>query len=738
MTTDKELLRKYAYDRSESAFTELVGRHVGMVYAAALRETHGDVALAQDISQGVFTELAKNAARLCAHPAPAGWLYTCVRGMAANARRAEARRRRREQEAHNMNQLVSPASPEAVWRQIQPVLDDAMHELNESERAAVVLRFFENRTHQEVGLALGWSESAARKRVDRAIEKLRGALGRRGITSVASGLSAALALGAVASPPSGLAASIAAGALSSASSTASSPLTLLKLATMTKLQIAITGALIIGGAATLLIVQSGSQTRQRKQAAAPAPIAQDPRPSSGATSALWRRVSAMDDARAAARAASVAEQAWLADLRKALFAPADKANSRILDDPAHKLLSAIPAGQRAPALGLIIEALHDPNQQVCFRAVWLVPLLGPQGDAAHPALCDLIRYKSNDWPDVAGAALVADAQVRSESDVIPELVTASMAGGDKSRQVFAMELPLVKSQIKDSDAVFATALQPFLYSPDASTRLAAAQALAQLSGPKDRAVVSELTASLATGGGSPAEVDGLRASLGALWKMGPEARDATPALLELAKQRPELADGVNMVLKVIMPDALKGVGVPTPLQPLESPAGAVQQNLASGAWTMQQAIQALSSPEWTLPTARALADFGAGAAEALPALRQAFDRAAETNLPAAYVIGSTIERLDPRAPKPLLLVPDILPALEAVQAEIQRAGNPEWTQALQDLPQRVPIGIAVRHQDVRNLAAEFARIDPKLRTIFESKLLDMDAKFAAILKTDSK
>src|SRR6266566_8105179 len=119
--SDAELLRSYVQDRSESAFTELVQRHIDLVYSAVLRAVHGDAFLAEDVTQAVFAELARKASSLVRHPALAGWLYTCVRQMAANVRRAEDRRQRREQEAHAMNELLSSDPSEAVWRQGQPV-----------------------------------------------------------------------------------------------------------------------------------------------------------------------------------------------------------------------------------------------------------------------------------------------------------------------------------------------------------------------------------------------------------------------------------------------------------------------------------------------------------------------------------------------------------------------------------------------------------------------------------------
>jgi hypothetical protein len=127
---------------------------------------------------------------------------------AANARRAEDRRQRRQQEFQTMAELNSSEAPDSTWRQIRPVLDDALHELAETDRAALVLRFFENLSLREVGTQLGVNENAARMRVDRALEKLQELLSRRGITSTSSALAAALVAGAIVSAPAGLAATI--------------------------------------------------------------------------------------------------------------------------------------------------------------------------------------------------------------------------------------------------------------------------------------------------------------------------------------------------------------------------------------------------------------------------------------------------------------------------------------------------------------------------------------------------
>jgi RNA polymerase sigma factor (sigma-70 family) len=154
MNTDNELLESYARQGSEPAFRELVERHIHLIHSAALREARGDAALAEDITLAVITELARRADELFRHPTLIGWLYTCVRRMAANVRRADERRQRREREASTMNELLRPDPSDALWQQVRPVLDDVMHELNDEDRTAVVLRFFEGQSLKQVGLAL--------------------------------------------------------------------------------------------------------------------------------------------------------------------------------------------------------------------------------------------------------------------------------------------------------------------------------------------------------------------------------------------------------------------------------------------------------------------------------------------------------------------------------------------------------------------------------------------------------
>jgi RNA polymerase sigma factor (sigma-70 family) len=179
MTPDSELLTRYTTERDDSAFAELVHRHLGHVYSTALRLVGGDAHLAEDVAQTVFTELARKAAALCDRPVLSGWLHTTARFSASKVVRAEQRRRQRHQSTLTMPSNSSPSS-EPDWDQVRAFLDDTIGELSDPERDALMLRYFEKKPLGEVGAALGVSEDAARMRVDRAVDKLRVRLALRG------------------------------------------------------------------------------------------------------------------------------------------------------------------------------------------------------------------------------------------------------------------------------------------------------------------------------------------------------------------------------------------------------------------------------------------------------------------------------------------------------------------------------------------------------------------------------
>lgn len=223
--TDLELLKRYAHERAEDAFAEIVRRHLDLVYSTALRQVRSPQ-LAEEISQSAFLDLARNGPQLQPDTVVAAWLYQVTRRAAIDVVRREARRQLREQIATEMNTLNAPA---ADWTRLEPLLDEAMAALDATDRAAVLLRYFENQSLREVGQQLGVTDDAAQKRVSRAVDRLRAFFAQRGVSVGAGGLAVLMAANAVQAAPVGLAITI-----SSAAAPAGASLATTATATTTK------------------------------------------------------------------------------------------------------------------------------------------------------------------------------------------------------------------------------------------------------------------------------------------------------------------------------------------------------------------------------------------------------------------------------------------------------------------------------------------------------------------------
>ena len=171
--SEAELLKAFREKGSEEAFGELVRRYAGLVYSVAKRRL-ANVTLAEDITQMVFIRLAKAPPALKTPDELAAWLHRITVNVTIDTWRSETRRQAREQQAATME---SGTSETTGWEEVSPKLDEALNELNDEDRRALLLRFFGQKTMREVGGVLGVSEDAAKMRVSRAVERLRTRLG---------------------------------------------------------------------------------------------------------------------------------------------------------------------------------------------------------------------------------------------------------------------------------------------------------------------------------------------------------------------------------------------------------------------------------------------------------------------------------------------------------------------------------------------------------------------------------
>ena len=254
---DNALLREYIERDSERAFATLVGRHVNKVYSIALRHTRNPHH-AEEITQAVFVILAKKSRDLPKMVIISGWLCRTAQLTATTFLRSEIRRARREQEAH-MQTLLDETESDA-WPQIAPLLDSAMSRLSEADHHAIVLRFFDGKSMKEIGIALGTSEDTAKKRVNRAVDKLRTFFTKRGVVLSAAILTSAMSANSVQAAPVVLAKSITAVAITKGAAASGSTLTLvkgvLKVMAWTKAKAAIVvgvAALLVAGTVTVTV-----------------------------------------------------------------------------------------------------------------------------------------------------------------------------------------------------------------------------------------------------------------------------------------------------------------------------------------------------------------------------------------------------------------------------------------------------------------------------------------------------
>src|SRR5882724_6846258 len=244
-----DLLAEFRQTRADSSFRELMRRYTDLVFSVAKRRL-GNVALAEEVTQTVFIRLAKAVPSFRGDAELVAWLHRTTVHASIDLWRSEFRRRNREEHAAVMH---PDCTEQAAWNELSPVLDEALNQLNDTERQAILLRFFEQKSMRDLGLAFGITEDAAKMRVSRAMERLRTVFSEKGVTCEAVALGGLLADHAVDAAPSGLVLTLAAIRLPLAASVGAGVglATLLVQIAKSKLVSAIAAAVIVGTAAII-------------------------------------------------------------------------------------------------------------------------------------------------------------------------------------------------------------------------------------------------------------------------------------------------------------------------------------------------------------------------------------------------------------------------------------------------------------------------------------------------------
>jgi RNA polymerase sigma factor (sigma-70 family) len=185
---DWELLEQFV-GGDRDAFGELARRHANWVYSAARRRVK-DEDLAEDVAQAVFILLAQKAPKMKDGTVLPAWLLRTTCFVANHALRSERRRKEHELRAAKEREANRPP-PAGEWGWL---VDECVGMLRRKDQRAVLLRFYEEKTLAEVGMEMGVSEEAARKRINRAMEKLKRLMEAKGAAPAAGAAVIAIAM----------------------------------------------------------------------------------------------------------------------------------------------------------------------------------------------------------------------------------------------------------------------------------------------------------------------------------------------------------------------------------------------------------------------------------------------------------------------------------------------------------------------------------------------------------------
>ena len=543
---DTELLRQYAHQNSEAAFAALVTRHVPLVFSAALRKT-GNPSAAQEVTQAVFIILARKARGLRRETALAGWLYQAARLTAANFLRTEIRRARREQEAM-MQSLSNETGPE-TWRQIMPLLEDAMGRLGERERNAVVLRFFERKSFQEIGAEVGATENAAKKRVGHALEKLRRFFLQRGVDSTAAAIGEIISANSVHAVPVGLVKAVSTAALAKGAAASTSTLTLIKgalkiMAWLKAKTVFITGAAIFLTAGLGIGVYMYHSTHS--MAGGPASELQSalriPKPATGTWAYPSEKVTLAIFHFGTNRAAAFpilkkAVESSNAEERKQAVASLQMVGMPARPEYAKYGLLGEPSPKVAPLLWKILNSNDGELSSYAFTALMGIGFQPNQ----IPVLATLLVRSHGSQPSLATKAKPSVVQMQN---------LLSRAGNDQMLQRYLPEA-IAETIAKNPEAAapFISSVEDLLDDSNADVRFGAACALAKFKGVNDPEISKELKAALKIIYDSSAPIRTSRSNpeddlkqlmtIETLQHIGPAAQPMAPVLLDYAENTPD-------------------------------------------------------------------------------------------------------------------------------------------------------------------------------------------------------
>jgi RNA polymerase sigma factor (sigma-70 family) len=187
--TDNALLEQFITGRNEAAFAALVQRYGALVYGVCARVLR-HVEDAEDAAQATFLVLARKASSIRTGTSLAGWLYRVAFRIALHAKQRRVQRQVHESE---LQDVAEPEpTPEWIWRDLRPVLDEEVCSLPVKLRLPFVLCYLHGKTNEEAARQLGCPVGTVLSRLARARDRLRDRLSRRGLALSAGAFAAVL------------------------------------------------------------------------------------------------------------------------------------------------------------------------------------------------------------------------------------------------------------------------------------------------------------------------------------------------------------------------------------------------------------------------------------------------------------------------------------------------------------------------------------------------------------------
>src|SRR5947209_4033927 len=177
MTTadpDLVLLARFEKTGDNDAFSEIVRRYAGAVYATCHRILH-DPGSAEDAAQETFYRLMTRPHRVTC--SLGGWLHRAATRLALDIRRSDIARRRREA-AYKPDHSLAATS----WAEVAPQLDEALAALEDEPRELLVRHFLRGQSQAELAAELDTSAATLSRRMKYAVDALRQELSKSGVS----------------------------------------------------------------------------------------------------------------------------------------------------------------------------------------------------------------------------------------------------------------------------------------------------------------------------------------------------------------------------------------------------------------------------------------------------------------------------------------------------------------------------------------------------------------------------